>query len=82
MKWLLGFLWLLVIAGGGSLYWWFMHGPWRNAEGPDPLLAHDAVRFGSLPMFLTLFWLLLVSITLLATSVFLYRKRSRNGGIT
>jgi hypothetical protein len=74
MKPLLGFLWVLVVAGGGSLYWWFMYGPCGNAEGPDTLLAHDAVRFGLLPMYLALSWLLLVLCTPLATIGFLLRE--------
>lgn len=42
----------MVAAGGGSLYWWYMHGPWRNAG--DSLLEHDAVHFGPVPTCLSL----------------------------
>jgi hypothetical protein len=60
-------MWMLVFASGVSLHWWFMYGPWRNAEGPDILLAHDAVRFGPVPMFLTLTWLLISLVLSLAS---------------
>lgn len=78
MRWLLGVLWSLVIGGGGALYWCYEYGSWRNAEGPDTLMAHDLVRFGERPTYLTISWLLLVLITLLVTAVLLDRKRSRN----
>jgi hypothetical protein len=70
-------LWLFVFVGGAALDWWFMYGPWRNIEGPDPLstfLAHDAVRFGAVPMCFSGLWLLLVIITLIVTRELYFRK--------
>jgi hypothetical protein len=60
-------LWLLVVAGGGALCWWYMYGPWQNAG--DSLLAHDMVRFGPLPLGLTIAWTLLLIVTLFASAV-------------
>ena len=78
MKLLLTFLWLLVIAEAASLYWWVQYG-WRYSLDPsmgDTLLAHDAVRFGPVTVYLGGSWHVLLVVTLLATSGYV-RWKSR-----
>lgn len=52
-----------LIIGAAFLYRWYMHGSWR--ENGYTLIEHDTVRFGPLPLLLTLIWILAAIITVI-----------------
>ena len=52
-----------LIIGAAFLYRWYMHGSWR--ENGHTLIERDAVRFGSLPLLLTLLWIFAAIITVI-----------------
>jgi len=70
-------LWLIVVVGFISLCWWFFHGPWQNVDG---LMIHrDAVRFGPIPIVLSIAWFSLFIITIVINLVYTYfRKKIKN----
>jgi hypothetical protein len=63
MKTTLITIWSILAVSGALLYYWFMHGSWITHG--SSLLEHDSVRFGPVPIFLSLGWRVLGFIALL-----------------
>jgi len=63
MKITVTIIWLILVLGGLSLCYWFTNGSWRMYG--STLIEHDIVRFGPIPMFLSVCWAFLFLVALL-----------------
>ena len=74
MKMVIRTLWGVIVIGAIALTWWFAYGPWQNAG--NKLLSHDTVRFGPVPIYLTMAWGAIIAITLFISWISRTGKRS------
>jgi hypothetical protein len=74
---LLQLIWSALVLGGAGLLWWFMCGPWEFA-GPN-MSDRDWIRFGQIPMTLSVIWVGLVLFAAVLTLVYLNLRARRNG---
>lgn len=73
MRMLCNLVWLLLLIGACGLCCWFSYGWWRF--GGDSMIERDSIRFGRVPVTLSLVWVLLLLIAPLLSVAMRHRKR-------